>query len=55
MYVRICLRPGDDELDGYYYEFEDMHPAYARYTKWLRLTFAGMAFAVLLLFTAMVL
>jgi hypothetical protein len=51
IYVRIRLRPRDDsELDDYYYEFEDQHPEYARYTKWLRITLGGAAFGILLLF-----
>ena len=31
IYVRIRLRPGDSDLDDYYYEFEDQHPEVARY------------------------
>jgi len=54
-YVRIRLRPKDDsDLDEYYYEFEDQHPAYAKYTKWSRITFSAAAIAALLLFIAMV-
>jgi len=49
--VRIRLRPGDaSDLDDYYYEFEDQHPEYARYTRWLRITVGGAALGVLLLF-----
>ena len=50
IYVKIRLRPQDSELDEYYYEFEDQHPAIARYTKWSRITFAGAAVGALLLF-----
>jgi len=54
LYVRIYLRPKDgSDLDDYYHEFEDQHPAYARYTKWSRITFAAAAVATLLLFIAM--
>jgi len=54
-YVRIRLRPKDDsDLDEYYYEFEDQHPAYAKYTKWSRITFSAAVIAALLLFIAMV-
>lgn len=55
LYIRIRLRPkhGSD-LDDYYYEFEDQHPAHAKYTKWSRITFAATALATLLLFIAMV-
>lgn len=56
IYVRLYLRPKDDsELDDYYYEFEDLHPGYARYTKWLRITTGGAALGILLLFLVLVL
>lgn len=55
-YVRARLRPGEDSgLDDYYYEFEDEHPEYARYTKWLGITLSGAALGVLLLFVGVVL
>ncbi len=51
IYVRVHLRPrNDSELDDYYYEFEDLHPGYARYTWWLRITLGGAAVGILLLF-----
>jgi hypothetical protein len=51
LYVRLRLRPGEDsDLDDYYHEFEDQHPEYARYTKWLRLTLSGAALGLLLMF-----
>ncbi|MHC4645980.1 MAG: hypothetical protein ACYTBJ_10780 [Planctomycetota bacterium] len=53
LYVRIRLRPTDPDLDEYYHEFEDRHPEYARYTKWLRITFAAIALSMLLLFVAL--
>ena len=55
LYVRIRLRPkpGSD-LDDYYYEFEDSHPAYARYLKWSRITFTALTVAALLIFLAAV-
>ena len=55
LYVRIRLRPkpGSD-LDDYYYEFEDRHPAYAKYLKWSRITFAALVVSALLLFLAAV-
>ena len=56
LYVRVRLRPKDDsELDEYYYEFEERHPGFARYTKWSRITFAALAISVLLLFIAIAL
>ena len=54
LYVKIRLRPKDSDLDEYYYEFEDQHPAYARYTKWSKITFSAIAVSVLLLFLAAV-
>jgi len=53
IYVKIHLRPGDD-LDDYYYEFEDQHPGYARYSKWSRITLAAAVISMLLLFIALV-
>ena len=53
LYVRLRLRPGEDsDLDDYYHEFEDQHPGYARYTKWLQITLGGAALGILLLFLA---
>ena len=55
LYVKLRLRPKDNsDLDDYYYEFEDQHPGYARYTKWSRITFSAAVIAVLLLFIAAV-
>ncbi len=55
VYVRFNLRPRDDsDLDDCYYEFEDEHPGYARYDKWLRITMAGATAGVLLFFLALV-
>ncbi len=53
LYVRIRLRPKEgSDLDDYYHEFEHLHPDYARYTKWLKITFTAMVISVLLLFIA---
>jgi len=53
VWVRVRLRPREDsDLEDYYYEFEDQHPGYARYTKWSRITFATGTIGVLLLFVA---
>jgi len=49
----VRLRPKDDsDFDDYYHEFEDLHPGFARYTKWSKITFIATAIAVLLLFVA---
>jgi hypothetical protein len=51
LYVRVYLRPrGKSDLDDYYYEFEDQHPVYARYTRWLQISLGGAALGVLMLF-----
>ena len=54
IYVKIALRPKDSDLDDYYCEFEEQHPAYAKYLKWHKITFAAATLAALLLFLAAV-
>ena len=55
IYVRVRLKPGpDSDLEDYYHEFEEHHPEYARYTKWLRITTSTAALGVLLLFLGIV-
>ena len=54
IYVKLRLKPDDFDLDDYYYEFEDQHPAFAKYTKWSRITFTAAVIAALLLFLALV-
>jgi len=54
IYVRIRLRPKENsDLDDYYHELEEQHPQYARYTKWLNVTFTAIAISILLLFVAL--
>src|SRR4030042_790933 len=44
VYVRVRLRPREgSDLDDYYHEFEEQHPEYARYTKWMQLSLGGAA------------
>lgn len=51
LYVRLRLRPRDDsDLDDYYHEFEDQHPEYARYTRWLQITLGGAILGILMTF-----
>ncbi|MGE5297325.1 MAG: hypothetical protein ACM3VT_21080 [Solirubrobacterales bacterium] len=51
LYVRLRLKPRkDSDLEDFYYEFEDQHPEYARYAKWLRITLGGVVIGLLLLF-----
>ncbi|MBW8002125.1 MAG: hypothetical protein FVQ80_08880 [Planctomycetes bacterium] len=52
IYVRARLKPKDSELQEYYYEFENQHPAMVRYTKWSRMTFTGAVVGALLIFLA---
>jgi hypothetical protein len=55
VYVRVYLRPrGKSDLDDYYHEFEDQHPAYARYTRWLQISLGGAAMGLLLLFLGVI-
>jgi hypothetical protein len=50
IYVKVRLSPkAGSDLDGYYYEFEDRHPAYAKYLKWSRITFTAVVVSMLLL------
>jgi hypothetical protein len=44
----------DPDLDDYYHEVEDRHPALAKYNKWSKITFALAALSALLLFIAAV-
>ena len=53
--VRVYLRPrGKSDLDDYYHEFEDQHPQYARYTRWLQISLGGAAVGMLLLFLGVI-
>jgi len=55
VFARVWLRPSEDsDLDDYYHEFEDEHPEYARYSRWLSITMAGATLGVLLLFLGVV-
>lgn len=55
LYVKLSLKPKEDsDLDDYYYEFEDQHPAMAKYIKWSKITLSIAVIAALLLFLALV-
>jgi hypothetical protein len=55
IYVKLRLHPKEDsDLDDYYYEFEDQHPGYARYTKWSKITFTAVIISMLLLLITLV-
>jgi hypothetical protein len=52
IYVQLRLKPDSDELEEYFWEVEDSHPALARYNKWSRITMSAAALAAMLLFAA---
>lgn len=55
IYVKLRLHPKEgSDLDDYYYEFEDQHPGYAKYTKWSKITFTSVIISMLLLLIALV-
>lgn len=55
IYVKLRLRPRrDSDIDDYYHEFEHLHPAYAKYLKWSKITFAGVVISMVLLLLAAV-
>ncbi|MFC1636006.1 hypothetical protein ACFL5Z_14290 [Planctomycetota bacterium] len=53
-YVKLRLRPKDEDLEDVYYEFEDQQPDVIRYEKWSRITFAAATVGILLLFVAVI-
>ena len=53
-YVKIRLRPKEEDLEDVYYEFEDQQPDVVRYDKWSRITFTAAVLGILLLFFAIV-
>lgn len=53
IYVKLRLRPkAGSDFEDYYHEFERQHPAFARYTKWSKITFVCAAVCALVLFIA---
>jgi hypothetical protein len=53
IYIKLKLRPKQDsDFDEMYWEFEDTHPGFARYSRFSQITFAGMVFGAFLLFLA---
>jgi hypothetical protein len=55
IYVKLKLRPGQDSgFDDVYWEFEDTHPGFAKYSRLSRITFIGMVAGALLLFLAVI-
>ncbi len=55
MYIKLVMRKQyDNDLDDYYYEVEDHHPAIAKYEKWSKITFSVAVIAALLMFLMVV-
>jgi len=54
VYVKLRLRPKDENLEDVYYEFEDELQDVVRYEKWSRITFAAATVGILLLFAVVV-
>jgi hypothetical protein len=53
IYVKLRLNPKEgSDLDDYYYEFEDQHPGFAKYTKWSKITFTAVVVSMILLLIA---
>ena len=53
IYVKMRLNPKQgSDLDDYYYEFEDQHPGFAKYTKWSKITFTAVVISILLILIA---
>ncbi len=50
---KLCPKQGSD-FDDIYWEFEDTHPGFARYSRLSRITFAGIVIGMLLLFLTLV-
>jgi hypothetical protein len=51
VFVRIYMYPRQDsDLEHYYAQTEEYHPAYARYLKWSRITLSVASISALLLF-----
>lgn len=55
IYVRIKLRPKQgSDFDDIYWEFEDTHPGFARYSRLCTITFTAAIIGALLLFAAVI-
>jgi len=55
IYVKLKISPKQDsDFDEIYWEFEDTHPGFARYSRLSQIAFAGMVFGAILLFLALV-
>jgi hypothetical protein len=50
LYVKLRLRPKDEDLEDVYYEFEDQEPDVIRYEKWSNITFTTAIIGIFILF-----
>jgi hypothetical protein len=50
VYVRIYMRPKENDDIEQFAEIEEYHPDYAKYLKWSRITLAAASISALLLF-----
>lgn len=55
IYIKLKMRPDHDELEQYYYEFEDQNPQLQKYNKLTRITYIAIVVSMLLLFLAITL
>lgn len=55
LYVKIKLRPRDEDVEEVYWEFEDQAAGMGRYERWSRLTFAGVVASMAMIFLGAVL
>jgi hypothetical protein len=55
IYVKLKISPKQTgDFDEIYWEFEDTHPGFARYSRLSQIAFAGMVFGAILLLLALV-
>ena len=50
LYVKLRLRPKNEDLEDVYYEFEDQQPDVVKYEKWSRITFTAAIIGIFMLF-----
>ncbi len=53
IYAKMKLKPKDNKLDDYYYEFEGKHPDVAKYYRITSISFSAAVISMLLMFVAL--
>lgn len=53
-FIKIKLKPKDNDFDDYYHEFEDRRPDIARYNKWSSIALTAAIISMLMVFLAMI-